>query len=243
MISNPLEQFTIHNLFVIKIFGTEIPVTNFGLSMLCSVLIPLLLFLPILSMRNSNKMSRYQAALELLYDMIRDMLFGIAPKDKSKVFAPLIFSLFIFVLSCNLFGLLPMSFTVTSHIAVVFFLAVIVLIFVTTVGFIRQGVGYLSIFLPKGVPLVMAPFLVMIELFAYLARPVGLSIRLTANMTAGHIVLKVLAGFAMISGFFGVFPIALLTIMNGFEIFVSILQAYIFAMLTCVYLGDALNLH
>ena len=148
-----------------------------------------------------------------------------------------------FILISNSVGMIPSVFTTTSHISVTFTLAIFVFITITAIGFVKNGIGYFSILLPKGTPMFLAPLIIFIELFAYLARPISLSIRLAANMTAGHVVLKVLATFVILSGLFGIMPLILLTILTGFEIFISILQAYIFSVLTCAYLNDALNLH
>jgi F-type H+-transporting ATPase subunit a len=122
-------------------------------------------------------------------------------------------------------------------------MAAFIFVCVTLIGFVTHGFHYLSLFLPQGTPLAMAPFIFIIELFAYLVRPFSLSIRLAANMTAGHIVLKVIASFVLMFPFFAAFPYALLVTLTGFEIFIAMLQAYIFTILTCVYLNDALNLH
>jgi F-type H+-transporting ATPase subunit a len=139
--------------------------------------------------------------------------------------------------------MLPLSFTVTSHIIVTFAMAIVVFIGVTIIGFARHGFHYLSLFLPSGTPMVMAPLMIFTELFAYMVRPVSLSVRLAANMTAGHIVMKVIASFVIMAGIAGVLPFALLFALTGFEIFVAVLQAYIFTILSCVYLTDAIKLH
>jgi len=185
---------------------------------------------------------KVQACGEAIFLLIDGMLLSTAGK-KSQKFFTLIFSLFMFILISNSIGMIPSVFTTTSHISVTFTLAIFVFIVVTVVGFVKNGVGYFSILLPKGTPMFLAPLIIFIELFAYLARPISLSIRLAANMTAGHVVLKVLATFVILSGLFGIMPLILLTILTGFEIFISILQAYIFSILTCAYLSDALNLH
>jgi F-type H+-transporting ATPase subunit a len=180
---------------------------------------------------------------EVLYNAIKDTLKNNAG-EKAEKFMPIIFSLFLFILSCNLFGMLPYSFTATSHIAITFGLAMFVFLVITCVGFINHGLHFLSLFLPQGVPLWLAPLMIIIELFAYLARPISLSLRLAANMVAGHVLLKVLAGFVfMLPVLLKLFPVPVIMVLIGFEIFVAILQAYIFTILACVYLNDALNLH
>ncbi len=139
--------------------------------------------------------------------------------------------------------MVPYSFTVTSHIAVTFTLAMLVFLTVTIVGFVLHGFHFFSLFLPKGTPAVIAPLLILIEFFAYLVRPMSLSIRLAANMLAGHTMLKVFAMFVISMGIFGAVPLSFMVILTGFEIFVAILQAYVFTILSCVYLNDALHLH
>ncbi|CAK6549594.1 MAG: F0F1 ATP synthase subunit A [Candidatus Midichloria mitochondrii] len=241
MIIDPLKQFAIKNLFEFNILGFNLHFTNSALAMIIVISLTAFFLSPILFSKN-GPITKTQAFIEIIYDTITQMIEGTVGTEARK-FVPLIFSLFIFILSCNLFGMIPYSFTVTSHISITFAMAAAIFIFITILGFIRHGAHFLSLFLPKGVPIFMAPLLIVIELFAYLARPISLSIRLAANMIAGHIVLKVLAAFTVMAGFLGIFPFALLTILTGFEIFIAVLQAYIFSILTCVYLGDALNLH
>jgi len=157
---------------------------------------------------------------------------------------PFVLSIFMLVLTLNIFGALPYSFTVTSHISVTFALAAMVFCFVTILGFIRQGAGFLSMFLPHGVPILLAPLMILIELFSYLTRPISLSMRLAANMTIGHVLLVVVIGFTSVLGVWGGWlPISFAALFMAFEIFVAILQAYIFTIFTCVYLNDALNAH
>jgi F-type H+-transporting ATPase subunit a len=163
---------------------------------------------------------------------------------KGRKFVPLIFTLFMFILTCNLFGMIPYGFTVTSHISITFALAMMVFLLVTLVGIYLHGFHFFSLFLPAGTPWWLAPLMVVIELFAYLARPVSLSLRLAANMVAGHVLLKVIAGFVVsMAIYLKILPIPFLVILIGFELFVAVLQAYIFTILSCVYLSDALNLH
>ena len=164
--------------------------------------------------------------------------------SSAKPFFPFIFTLFIFVLFCNMIGMLPYSFTVTSHIIVTFVLAAIVFIGVTVIGFIKHGLKYLELFVPKGVPVVLLPLIVIIEIISYLSRPVSLSVRLFANMMAGHTMLKVFGGFVISLGLLGGWlPLGFSVALTGLEILVAFLQAYVFAILTCIYLNDALNLH
>ncbi|WP_339040493.1 F0F1 ATP synthase subunit A [Candidatus Lariskella endosymbiont of Hedychridium roseum] len=238
---SPLEQFNIKVLLPIKVAGLDVSFSNSSLMMLI-VLFITALFLFLGTSSSKAVPNRLEAAVEVLYDMIENMVKSTAGSEARKYF-PFIFSLFIFILFCNLFSMLPYAFTVTSHIAVTMAFAAFIFVCVTVIGFYKHGMHYFSLLVPSGTPILMAPMLFVIELIAYLARPVSLSIRLAANMIAGHVVLKVLASMAIMAGFFGIFPLMLLTLLTGFEIFVAVLQAYIFSILTCVYLSDALNLH
>jgi F-type H+-transporting ATPase subunit a len=149
-----------------------------------------------------------------------------------------------FILFCNMLGMLPYSFTVTSHIIVTFALAAIIFIGVTIIGFVNHGVGYLKLFIPSGVPVVLLPIIVIIEMISYLARPVSLSVRLFANMMAGHTMLKVFGGFVISLGIIGGWlPLSFTVALIGLEVLIAFLQAYVFAILTCIYLNDALNLN
>jgi F-type H+-transporting ATPase subunit a len=240
-IHNPLDQFLIKKIIPIEVAGLDVSFTNASLFMIFCLLTAMLFFFTSLRKRDLVP-TRLQSAAEALYEMAEGMVTGSAG-DKAKRYVPYIFTLFLFILICNLMGMLPYSYTVTSHFAVTFALSMTVFIAITIIGFVRHGLHYLSLFLPQGTPMVMAPLIIFIEFFAYLVRPVSLSLRLTANMMAGHIVLKVLASFVIMAGVVGIFPLALLTILIGFEIFIAVLQAYIFAILTCAYLNDAVNLH
>lgn len=239
---NPLEQFELQKLVNIHLAGYDVSLTNSAVVMIMALLASVLL---LGFGRNSLSLipSRMQALRESVYELISDLVAGTAGPDARR-YEPFVFSLFLFILMCNLLGMIPFSFTPTSHIAVTFAMAIVVFLGVTIIGFIRHGLHYFSLFLPDGVPTVMAPFMVFIEFFAYLIRPVSLSLRLAANMTAGHIVMKVIASFVvLLAGVSSVFPFALLVVLTGFELFVAILQAYIFTILTCIYLTDAIKLH
>ena len=185
---------------------------------------------------------RWQSLVELSYQFIaatvRDNV-----GSKGKPYFPIIFTLFMFVLMCNLLGMVPYAFTATSHIIVTFALAMFVFVGVTLIAILKHGVKFLGFFLPAGTPWWMAPMMIVIELVSYLSRPISLSIRLCANMSAGHIVMKIFAGFILMMGIAGIVPFALLIVLTGFEIGIAILHAYIFTVLSCVYLNDALHLH
>ena len=192
---------------------------------------------------------RLQALAEMAYSGVMDMAVGsIGPEGKR--FFPFIFALFFFVLMGNLLGLLPYSFTYTSHIAVTAGLAVMVIIVVTVVALRIHGMHFFSYFFPEGAPKLLAPLIIPIEVISYLSRPVSLSIRLFANMVAGHVMFEVfgtfiliLAGAGAVTGALGVLPLALNVVLEGFELLVAALQAYVFAILTCIYLHDAVHLH
>ncbi|MCE2993859.1 MAG: F0F1 ATP synthase subunit A [Alphaproteobacteria bacterium] len=238
---NPLDQFEIKKLFDITIGGYDISYTNSSF-MMSAVLLFIFFVLGVMALRPKAIPSRIQIIGESLYELIDSMILGTAGKE-AKRYMPFIFTLFMFIISSNLLGMIPYSFTVTSHIIVTFIMAAVVFFSVTIIGFARHGFGYLSLFLPQGTPIVMAPLMVFTEFFAYMVRPVSLSVRLAANITAGHIVMKVIASFVIMSGIIGVLPFVLLILFTGFEIFVAVLQAYIFTILSCVYLTDAIKLH
>ncbi|MGF1659295.1 MAG: F0F1 ATP synthase subunit A [Rubrimonas sp.] len=186
--------------------------------------------------------SRMQSVAEMIYGFVRQMVVDIAGEEGLKYF-PYIFTLFIFVFFSNLMGMIPYSFTVTSHIAVTGVLALIVFVTVTVIGFLKHGVGFLGFFWPKEAPPALRPVLMIIELISYFVRPISHSIRLGANMLAGHAVLKVFAGFVGPLGLAGVVPFAVMVGLVGFEFMVAAIQAYVFTILTCVYLNDALHMH
>lgn len=240
---NPLAQFDLHTIVPISVFGYNVSFTNSSLVMIIAVSLITLFYTVALRSTDAYAPSKPQIFAELTYNMIAHMI-NANIGDKGKPFIPFIFSIFLFILICNLLGLLPYSFTVTSHISITFTLAIIVFLLVTIVGFIKHGLGFLSLFMPDGIPLWLAPLIFIIELFAFLARPVSLSLRLMANMMAGHVLLKVIAGFVVTLMFLlKPLPISMVVILSGFELFIGILQAYIFTLLSCIYLNDALNLH
>jgi len=202
-----------------------------------------LLFLTMAMNNRSLVPSRMQSIAELSYEFVANMIRENVGKEGMKYF-PFVFSLFIFVLMCNMLGMLPGSFTVTSHIVVTFALAALVFVVVTGIGFARHGLGYLKLFVPDGVPMWLMPLIVPIELISYLIRPVSLSVRLFANMMAGHTMLKVFAGFVVSLGVVGgIAPLIATVAFTGLELVVAFLQAFIFTVLTCIYLNDAVNMH
>ena len=187
--------------------------------------------------------TKAQLLAELSFTFISKMINDTAG-SKAKPYFAFIFSLFMFVLFCNMFGMIPYAFTVTSHIIVTFILASFIFVGVTIIGFMKHGLGYLKLFVPSGVPAVLLPLIVVIEIISYLSRPISLSVRLFANMMAGHTMMKVFGGFVISLGIVGGWlPLSFSVLLTGLEILVAFLQAYVFAILTCIYLNDALNLH
>jgi F-type H+-transporting ATPase subunit a len=240
---NPLHQFAIrYYTDMPAILGMNLNFNNSALFMLLSA-VAIFLFLSIGISKRAIVPGRMQSMVEMSYELVSGMLRDNVGDDGKKYF-PFIFTIFMFVLTCNLIGMMPYGFTVTSHVAVTFAMASVIFLGVTFIAIVKHGKKFFGFFLPHGTPWWMAPLMIFIELFAYLARPISLSIRLAANMMAGHTMLKVIAGFILSLGFLlGWAPIALLVVLTGFEIFVAVLQAYIFTVLTCVYLNDAIHLH
>ncbi len=241
MAFNPFHQFEVYPIVDLSIMGHDVSLTNSGLFMLIAVSCISCFFY--FAMRNARLVpKKLQNSAELIFQFAENTLLETAG-TKAKAFLPFIFTLFTFILTLNLLGMLPYGFTVTSQIVVNFAIAIIIFFIVIIVGFVKHGLHFLSFFLPEGTPKVLAPLIIIIELLSFLARPITLTMRLGGNMLAGHVLLKVLASFVIMMGIWGFFPIPFIMIMSGFEIFVAVLQAYIFTILTCVYLNDAINLH
>jgi len=243
MATNPMHQFHVYRIGPeIKIGNFDLSFTNASLFMVVSVL-TILLFFYIGTKKKAIVPTKVQLLTELAYSFVSKMISDTAG-SKAKPYFAFIFSLFIFVLFCNMLGMLPYSFTVTSHIIVTFVLAIFIFIGVTIIGFLKHGLGYLKLFVPSGVPIILLPLIVIIEIISYLSRPISLSVRLFANMMAGHTMLKVFGGFVISLGLIGGWlPLSFSVALTGLEILVAFLQAYVFAILTCIYLNDALNLH
>ena len=238
-------SFNIHPMdqFVIKpLFGGELAwysVTNVTLWMGITVLAVIAL-LVVGTRGRAVVPSRSQSIAEIIYGFVHKMVEDIAGKEGLRYF-PYIMTLFMFIVLANLLGLLPKSFTTTSHIAVTATMALAVFIFVTLLGFIKNGTKFLSLFWISSAPLPLRPILAIIEIISYFVRPISHSIRLAGNMMAGHAVIKVFAGFAGAMGFGAVFPIVGIMAVYGLEMLVTVIQAYVFTILTCVYLNDALH--
>jgi F-type H+-transporting ATPase subunit a len=242
---DPLHQFVVKPIFEnhpFSLFGFDLSFTNSSAAVLMAVLV----IYAILALGARNKKlvpNRLQAIGELSYKLVGDMIDNNTGRQGQQYF-PFVFSVFLFVLTGNLLGMIPGMFTFTSHIIATFVIAALVFLFVTIVGFVRHGVKFFTIFAPQDIPKVLLLPLIIVELISYLSRPFSLAIRLFANMMAGHTMMKVFAGFVAILGaFWGIVPMFVNVILTGFEIVVSVLQAYIFTVLTCVYLHDAVHLH
>ena len=243
MATNPMTQFEVYRIGPeIKVGAFDISFTNASLFMVVSSLAILIIF-NLGSKKNSLLPNKLQLMSELSYTFVSKMIADTAG-SKARPYFAFIFSLFMFVLFCNMFGMIPYTFTVTSHIIVTFVLASFIFISITVIGFIKHGFGYLKLFVPSGVPVVLLPLIVVIEIISYLSRPISLSVRLFANMMAGHTMMKVFGGFVISLGIVGGWlPLSFSVALTGLEILVAFLQAYVFAILTCIYLNDALNLH
>ena len=197
----------------------------------------------ILSIKNKKIIpNRFQTMSELLYEFIANMI-NDNIGHKGKKFFPFIFTLFTFILFGNLLGMLPYSFTFTSHIIVTFALAMFIFLFITLIGIFMHGFKFFGLFVPKGAPMLMLPLMIPIEIISYLSRPISLSVRLFANMMAGHTMLKIFAGFIFSLGIFGIAPLIIDVALTALEVLIAILQAYVFTILTCIYLNEAINLH
>lgn len=242
MSEDPMEQFEIKRLLPIEINGYDISFTNSSLCMIISALAVITIFLLCLR-KKSIVPTAAQCVPESAYEFIYNMMVENIGKEGLKYFS-FIFTLFLFVCTGNLLGLFPYSFTFTSHVAAVGALSLLALCLNICVGIKRQKWGYLHTFFPKGTPWPMAPLIVPIEMISLLSKPLSLTIRLAANMTVGHIILKVIAGFVVtICLVLGWLPLAFTCILIMFEIFIGILQAYVYTILSCIYLGDAFHSH
>ena len=237
----PLEQFRIKELVDIPVAGVQLDITNSTVWMAVAATGVIAVMVGG-TRKRALVPGRLQSIAELSYEFIAGMVRDTVGDEGRKYF-PLIFTLFMFILFGNLAGMIPYSFTFTSHIAVTFAMAAVVFVGVTVLGFIKHGFHFFSFFVPPGVSVFMWPLLIPIEIISYLSRPISLSVRLFANMLAGHTLLKVFAGFVPALGVAGILPLAFVSALTGLEIVIAFLQAYVFAILTCLYINDALHLH
>ena len=238
---SPLSQFEIKRWVPIEIGTLDVSFTNSAAFMSMTV-IGVSVFLVLGMRRHALVPGRWQSMVELSYAFIANLVKDTVGNEGRPYF-PFIFTVFMFVLFGNLFGMVPYGFTFTSHIIVTFTMAAVVFLGVTVIALIKHKLHFFTFFMPPGVPLIMAPLLVPIEIISYLSRPVSLSVRLFANMLAGHTLLKVFAGFVVALGLFGAFPLAFIVALTALEIVIAFLQAFVFTILTCLYLNDALHLH
>lgn len=245
--ADPIHQFEIHKIFSLGHIGNqEIAFTNSSAYMLGAVGIVSLLMIGGSAGRRLVP-DRVQSVAELSYEFVAGSLRGTLGEEGMKFF-PFVFSLFMFILTANLIGIIPYTFTVTSHLIVTLALALMVFLTVLIYGIYKNGLGFFKLFVPSGVPIYILPLVSAIEIISFLSRPVSHSVRLFANMLAGHITLKVFAGFVTslsalgALGIFGsILPLAMTTALTALELLVAFLQAYVFTILTCIYLNDALH--
>ena len=236
---SPLDQFTIQRIFEMKIGNIDISLTNSSVMMI-AVLVILNVFLIYATKRKSMVPGRLQSIAEMSYEMIYNTTQSNLGNNGKRLF-PLVYSLFMFILLCNMLGLIPYSFTVTSHIIVTFALAFGVFLLATIMGFVINGHKYLRLFLPKGVPVFLIPILIPIEIVSYISRPISLAVRLAANMMAGHTIIKVFAMFVVTLGVWGIAPLLFIVVLYVLETLIAFLQAYVFAVLTCLYINDSFH--
>jgi F-type H+-transporting ATPase subunit a len=242
---DPIHQFEIHPLIPLKFFGWDVSFTNSSAFMLLAVIL-ITAFLMMAMRTRSLVPTRLQSVAEVTHEFVAGMLRESTGESGMRYF-PLIFTLFVFIFVCNMLGMIPGFFTVTSHIIVTAALAGLVFLSVLFVGFAKNGIRFLKLFVPQGVPIVILPLVVLIEVISFLSRPVSHSVRLFANMLAGHITLKVFGGFVVMLLSAGTFaalsplPLLMAVALTALEVLVAFLQAYVFTMLTCMYLNDALH--
>jgi F-type H+-transporting ATPase subunit a len=244
---DPIHQFQINNLFPIaRIGGAEIAFTNSAVFMLLSLAI-ILLFMLGGTRRRALVPGRLQSTVEVFYEFVSDTLRSTAGSEGMKFF-PLVFSIFMFILVLNVIGIIPYTFSVTSHIIITVAFALLVFFTVIVYGFWKNGLRFLKLFVPSGIPIYILPLVSFIEVMSFLSRPVSHSVRLFANMLAGHITLKVFGGFVTMLGALGflgwlgaLVPLGFTVALTALELLVAFLQAYVFAILTCIYLNDAIH--
>lgn len=245
--ADPIHQFEIHKIFTLGHIGNqEIAFTNSSAYMFATVALIGLLMIGGSAGRRLIP-NRFQSLAELSYEFVSNTLRQSAGDEGMKFF-PLVFSIFMFILVANLIGIIPFTFSVTSHLIVTLSLALMVFLTVFLYGLYKNGLKFFKLFVPSGIPMYILPLIVVIEVISFLSRPVSHSVRLFANMLAGHITLKVFAGFVASMGAIGaagavgaVLPLAMTTALTALELLVAFLQAYVFAILTCIYLNDALH--
>lgn len=240
-VASPLHQFEVSTILPIQIGSVNASFTNASLFMLVAVTLITVFIVQAMKPR-AIVPGRLQSVAELAYDFIANMIRTNVGREGRPYF-PFIFSLFYFILMGNMLGMMPYGYTFTSHLVVTLGMALVVFIGTTVIGFIKHGVGFCGFFLPHGTPIFLAPLLIPLEIMSYCFRPISLSLRLFANMTAGHTLLKVFAGFVVSLGVLGFIPMVAVIGLTGLEFLVAFLQAYVYAVLACIYLNDALHMH
>ncbi len=239
--ASPVEQFQIKPIVPIEVGGLDLSFTNSAAFMVLATIVVAGFLTQSMSGRHLVP-TRMQSMAELSYEFIANMVRENVG-SQGRPYFPFIFTLFMFILAGNLLGMIPYSYTFTSQIIVTFAMAITVFVGVTIIALIKHGTHFFTFFFPSGAPIYMAPLLIPIEILSYLSRPISLSVRLFANMMAGHTMMKVFGGFVVAMGVFGIAPMAVLVALTAFEILVAVLQAYVFTILTCIYLNDAIHLH
>jgi F-type H+-transporting ATPase subunit a len=245
--ADPIHQFEIHNIVTLgHVGGYDIAFTNSALYM-AIVVVGIAALLVGASAPRALVPGRLQSIAELSYEFVADTIQSTAGKEGMKFF-PFVFTIFMFILFANLIGLIPYTFTVTSHIIITAALALLVFLTVVIYGFYKNGLKFFGLFVPHGIPIYILPLIVFIEVLSFLSRPISHSVRLFANMLAGHITLKVFASFITLLGGLGIagmagatLPLALVVALTALELLVAFLQAYVFAILTCIYINDAIH--
>lgn len=239
---SPLAQFEIKELVPLSLGGADVSFTNSALFMSLAVIL-ITTFLVFGMRKRALVPGRWQSMAELSYEFVANLLRDTVGNEGRRYF-PFVFTLFMFILFGNMLGMIPYTFTFTSHIIVTFAMAAVVFVGVTVLGFVKHGFHFFSFFVPPGVSVVLWPLMIPIEIISYLSRPISLAVRLFANLTAGHTMLKVFAGFVVSLGVVGGFlPLAFVVALTGLELLIAFLQAYVFTILTCFYINDALHLH
>lgn len=241
---NPLEHFELHTIIPLVLFGIDLSINKAILAMWTGLALVFLLFMSVGKKGTALIPGKLQSALEMVLEFIENMVMEFIGKKEGKKYFSFVASLFLFILICNLIGLVPGSYTITSQIVVTGAFAVGIFILTLIIGFTMHGMRFFAILVPPGIPKIMIPFMIPIEIISMLARPISLSVRLFANMTAGHTILAVLFGLAMTAPLWiGWMPFGFTIVINGLEVAIAFIQAYIFTTLTCVYIGDVIKLH
>ncbi len=240
---NPLHHFEVHNIIPIHIGGLDLSISNAVIAMWVGLALISSMFIVPAKRGLSLVPGKLQSVLEIAMEFVRNMVYEFIGEEEGKKYIHFIASLFLFILACNLIGMVPGSYTITCQIVVTGVFAIGIFIMTLVIGFSKHGLHFLGILIPPGIPKVLIPLMIPIEIISMVARPVSLSVRLFANMTAGHTILAVLFGLAMSSLMIGWLPFGFTVAINGLEIAIAFIQAYIFTILTCVYIGDVIHLH